>query len=119
MRQFRIDGSERERILNLHESATKKQYLSEQTPRADVIRPIQCFLNKVLGINIEVDGMTGPDTEGAITDFQRSRDVYPSDGVWGPITAEKMTEEDREVMRSCKSEEGDLIDKFLGFLGIG
>jgi hypothetical protein len=30
MRQFRIDDSERERILNLHESATKRQYLSEQ-----------------------------------------------------------------------------------------
>ena len=30
MRQFKIDNSERQRILNLHESATKRQYLSEQ-----------------------------------------------------------------------------------------
>ena len=30
MRQFRIDDSERDRILNLHESATKRQYLKEQ-----------------------------------------------------------------------------------------
>jgi len=30
MRQFRIDDSERNRILNLHESATKRQYLKEQ-----------------------------------------------------------------------------------------
>jgi Zn/Cd-binding protein ZinT len=30
MRQFRIDESERERILNLHETATKRQYLNEQ-----------------------------------------------------------------------------------------
>lgn len=30
MRQFRIDDSEKDRILNLHESATKRQYLSEQ-----------------------------------------------------------------------------------------
>ena len=30
MRQFRIDDSEKDRILSLHESATKRQYLSEQ-----------------------------------------------------------------------------------------
>ena len=30
MRQFIIDDSERDRILNLHESATKRQYLKEQ-----------------------------------------------------------------------------------------
>jgi len=30
MRQFRIDDSEKDRILNLHESATKRQYLNEQ-----------------------------------------------------------------------------------------
>jgi len=28
MRQFRIDNSEKDRILNLHESATKRQYLN-------------------------------------------------------------------------------------------
>ena len=31
MRQFIIDDSERDRILNLHESATKRQYLKEET----------------------------------------------------------------------------------------
>ena len=31
MRQFRIDDSEKDRILNLHESATKRQYLGEQS----------------------------------------------------------------------------------------
>jgi hypothetical protein len=30
MRQFRIDDSERNRILNLHENATKRQYLNEK-----------------------------------------------------------------------------------------
>lgn len=30
MRQFRIDDSEKDRILNLHESATKRQYLKEE-----------------------------------------------------------------------------------------
>lgn len=31
MKQFKIDNSEKERILNLHESATKRQYLNEQS----------------------------------------------------------------------------------------
>lgn len=31
MKQFKIDDSERERIINLHESATKRQYLNEQS----------------------------------------------------------------------------------------
>lgn len=33
MKQFRIDVSEKERILNLHENATKRQYLSEQSSK--------------------------------------------------------------------------------------
>ena len=49
MRQFRIDDSERNRILNLHENATKRQYLSEQ---GNNCRPI----NEVIGISDFVDG---------------------------------------------------------------
>jgi len=37
MRQFRIDDSEKDRILNLHESATKRQYLSEQKGTYDIV----------------------------------------------------------------------------------
>ena len=37
MRQFRIDNSERDRILNLHESATKRQYLGEQKGTYDIV----------------------------------------------------------------------------------
>ena len=37
MRQFRIDDSERDRILNLHESATKRQYLGEQKGTYDIV----------------------------------------------------------------------------------
>lgn len=49
MRQFRIDESERERILNLHESATKRQYLTEQGG--------ECLpINKVDGIKNFVEG---------------------------------------------------------------
>lgn len=37
MRQFRIDDSERDRILNLHESATKRQYLKEGDDNYDFV----------------------------------------------------------------------------------
>ena len=37
MRQFRIDDSEKDRILNLHENATKRQYLSEQKGTYDIV----------------------------------------------------------------------------------
>ena len=49
MRQFRIDDSERNRILNLHENATKRQYLSEQGNNCIPI-------NEVNGISEFVDG---------------------------------------------------------------
>jgi hypothetical protein len=37
MRQFRIDDSERDRILNLHENATKRQYLKEDSGNYDLV----------------------------------------------------------------------------------
>ena len=40
MRQFRIDDSEKDRILNLHESATKRQYLSEQKGTYDIVSSV-------------------------------------------------------------------------------
>jgi len=49
MRQFRIDDSERNRILNLHENATKRQYLSEQSGK--------CLpINQVVGIEKFIEG---------------------------------------------------------------
>lgn len=41
MKQFRIDESERERILNLHESATKRQYLNEQNSKGIDFKDIE------------------------------------------------------------------------------
>jgi len=127
MRQFRIDDSERDRILNLHESATKRQYLSEQTPNANINRAIQCFLNKKgikddEGNKLVVDGLIGTLEDGsksaqAISKYQTEVGVNP-DGVWGFDTASAMTDKDKEIMKDCKSEEGDLFDKALHFLGL-
>ena len=71
MRQFRIDDSEKDRILNLHESATKRQYLKEQTTieEIDTNKVIQCFLNKVQSKTIEIDGMLGDNTIEAIGNY--------------------------------------------------
>lgn len=41
MRQFRIDDSEKDRILNLHESATKRQYLNEQESNCIPINQVE------------------------------------------------------------------------------
>jgi len=41
MKQFKIDNSEKDRILNLHESATKRQYLSEQESNCIPIKEVE------------------------------------------------------------------------------
>jgi hypothetical protein len=50
MRQFRIDDSERDRILNLHENATKRQYLKEDSGNYDLV---SSDLEKIEGYNNE------------------------------------------------------------------
>jgi len=71
MRQFRIDDSEKDRILNLHESATKRQYLKEQTTMEEIVtnKAIQCFLNRVQSNIIKIDGMLGENTIEAIGNY--------------------------------------------------
>lgn len=126
MRQFRIDDSEKDRILNLHENATKRQYLSEQTPEVNINKAIQCFLNNKgitdnEGIELVVDGSIGrlPNSKSAqaISKYQEEIGVT-SDGVWGYNTAQAMSEDDKEIMKDCRSEHGDLLDKFLHLIGL-
>ena len=125
MRQFRIDDSERDRILNLHESATKRQYLSEQTELAKINKAIQCFLNKKgvkddEGNELDVDGSIGrlPNSKSAqaIRNYQSMIKVYPTDGVWGNDTASAMSVDDKEIRKNCVSEHGDLFDKIYNWI---
>jgi len=63
MRHFRIDKSEKERILNLHESATKRQYLSEQKQGTINDAEIGRFSDKVktaekFNINVADEGIS-------------------------------------------------------------
>ena len=90
MRQFRIDNSEKDRILNLHESATKRQYLSEQTEMAKINMVVQCFLNKKgitdnEGGELVVDGSIGrlPNSKSVTISKYQSKVGVDPDGVWG------------------------------------
>ena len=125
MRQFKIDNSEKDRILNLHESATKRQYLTEEPELASLNRAIQCFLNKKGikdddGNELHVDGLLGrlPKSKSAqaIRRYQSEKKVYPTDGVWGYNTASAMPDEDKKIMKTCVSEHGDLFDKLYNWL---
>lgn len=117
MKKFRIDESERERILNLHIEATQKQYLtqsiiSEQpyflTPQETF--QIQSGLNeyfKKKGVKIQLvaDGAWGPKTIEALKKFQQLEGLE-ADGKMGPNTMSKL--------KSVGINE-DLIDKLVKF----
>lgn len=55
----------------------------------EYIKWVQASLNKILGLNLAVDGISGPKTKGAIRDFQKSRGLA-TDGIMGPITEDAM-----------------------------
>jgi peptidoglycan hydrolase-like protein with peptidoglycan-binding domain len=117
MKKFRIDENERERILNMHIEATKKQYLSESiiseqpyflTPQETF--QIQTGLNeyfKKKGVKIQLvpDGSWGPKTIDALKKFQQLEGLE-ADGKMGPNTMSKL--------KSVGINE-DIIDKLVKF----
>lgn len=117
MKKFRIDESERERILNLHIEATQKQYLTQSviSEQPYFLSPqetfqIQSGLNeyfKKKGVNIQVvaDGAWGPKTIEALKKFQQLEGL-DADGKMGPNTMSKL--------KSVGINE-DIIDKLVKF----
>lgn len=103
MKKFRIDESERERILNLHIEATQKQYLIQSviSEQPYFLSPqetyqIQSGLNeyfKKKGVKIQVvaDGAWGPKTIEALKKFQELEGL-DADGKMGPETMSKLKE---------------------------
>jgi len=103
MKKFRIDESERERILNLHIEATQKQYLTHSviSEQPYFLSPqetyqIQSGLNeyfKKKGVKIQVvaDGAWGPKTIEALKKFQQLEGLE-ADGKMGPETMSKLKE---------------------------
>lgn len=135
MKRFIINETERQRILNMHESASKRQYLNENLEQvlSDLSsderykhnKTIQCFLNKKgitdnEGNKLVIDGSIGnyPKSKSAqaIYKYQEMIKVYPVDGVWGPDTYNKMPTEDKKIFEECMSNYDDLIDKIIKFL---
>jgi hypothetical protein len=88
-----------------------KTQINEQTEEMNFKKAVQCFLNKLYKTNISVDGYHGEKTEILIKKLQTSRGVWPVDGIWGPDTYNKLKPNEIEVLESCVSEYGDIVDK--------
>ena len=116
MKKYIFTESQVKRIMD---GVVEEQLLTEQTAELNAKKTIQCFLNKVVdGCNLAVDGLHGQGTEEAIRKFQDSKGVYPTDGIWGPVTGGRLSDSDKKIMSDCRSETGDIIDKFLNWLGL-
>lgn len=116
MKKYIFTESQVKKILD---NVIEEQVLTEQTSELNAKKAIQCFLNKVVGANLKIDGLHGDDTSSAIAKFQRTKRGLRMDGVWGPSTGMSLNDTEKSIMKSCKSKHGDLIDKFLILLGIG
>ena len=57
--------------------------------KKDDVKLLQTALNKVMGTNLEIDGIYGEATREAVRDFQKRHDLQV-DGVAGPITLKKL-----------------------------
>jgi hypothetical protein len=122
-----ISESEKNSILNMHTSAKKGISLNEGIEDYEHNMSIQCFLIKK-GITddknqkIVKDGSIGrlPNSKSAqaIAKYQSKIGVYPTDGVWGSDTMSKMPNADKVIFKQCVSDEGDLFDKFVHWIGM-
>lgn len=115
MKKYIFTESQVKRIID---GVVEEQLLTEQTSELNAKKAIQCFLNKVIGSKLEVDGLHGEGTKVAISNFQSKKKIYPVDGVWGPDTGNSLSDSEKKIMKDCSSETGDIIDKFLNWLGL-
>lgn len=121
MKKYIFTESQVKRIMD---GVVEEQLLTEETDMLNVKKAIQCFLNKVVGTKLVIDGLHGDATSQAISKFQtkvNSRKKYGDidvDGVWGYSTYKSLSDSEIEIMKDCRSETGDIIDKFLVWLGL-
>lgn len=64
--------------------------LIKQGDHGDLVTELQGYLTR-LGFTVVVDGVFGPNTTAAVTDFQRARNLSP-DGIVGPATIDALEE---------------------------
>ena len=87
---------------------TISSIIEEEETSRNYNKAVQCFLNQILRINLVIDGLMGGETERAIENYQVKKGIYPSDGVWGEITASKLNGKELQLFDKCKS-------KYVGF----
>ncbi len=124
-KRFIINESEKDSILKLHQEEKSKGNIFEQLEEYNFKRAVQCFLNKKgvkddAGNSLVVDGSIGnyPNSKTAQAIFKYQDMIkVDQDGVWGYDTMSKMPQKDRNLFNECKSDEGDLFDKAMHWLG--
>jgi len=69
-----------------------KRVIKEESEERKLTRAVQKFLNDVMNAGLEVDGLTGPNsqTEKAIMKLQSMLGVYLTDGKWGKNTEDAL-----------------------------
>lgn len=67
----------------------------------DWIKQLQQELNQVLGLNLTVDGIIGPNTKAAIKQFQQKVGLTP-DGIYGPQTADALAKALQNLNKSAQ-----------------
>jgi len=127
MNRFNLSEEEKKDILEQHRSRGYKSSINEQNETANINKAIQCFLNKK-GItddsnqSLKIDGLIGnyPKSKSAqaIVKYQVMIDSYPSEGVWGPDTMNKMPQSDKKMFKQCVSDHGNIFDKGLHWLNL-
>jgi peptidoglycan hydrolase-like protein with peptidoglycan-binding domain len=100
----------------LSENQIKKiihDIINEQSEEQKNTKAVQLFLNEKLGLNLIVDGIAGEKTKEAIRIYQKSINVYPVDGIWGPETIKEMSIDDKKLYNNKVIETGDLYDRII------
>tara|TARA_R110000868_G_scaffold401607_2_gene677212 strand:+ start:137 stop:493 length:357 start_codon:yes stop_codon:yes gene_type:complete len=100
---------------------SKYGLVNEQNESPELKKAIQCFLNKKgyrdnSNQPLKVDGLLAGKTAEALSKYQSKLGV-DADGVWGPMTQNRMSDKDVQIFKQCISDEGTLIDKGLHMLG--
>ena len=96
--------------------------VNEQNETPEIKKGLQCFLNKK-GFKdnsnqpLRVDGHWDTKTAEALSKYQ-SKIGVDTDGVWGPMTQNKMSDRDVQIFKQCVSDEGSFIDKGIHYLGL-
>jgi hypothetical protein len=90
--------------------------LNEQDEEHKIRKGIQCFLNKK-GFKLPITGEIDVNTKKAIQKFQLKAGLSPANGNWIE-TNRQLNPEDIKLFKQCMSDEGDIIDKGLHFIGL-